>query len=191
MYSVRYCTKCGTKLVENAKYCTNCGIQVLFAVKINVGGVEQDYQHIKSEEEAANKIIDDLGIDKSLFEYVKPSQEYSTIRYKGIDLFRIKYTDNTKWIQVPMTTQMRKANMDNPLFDIEKNKNKDVIEEKAFIKKVKKETNNKDLKKIEREIEKIELDISKLEKEYRINSQLKRLYIIRKNGELLSYLNKN
>lgn len=33
--------------------------------------------------------------------------------------------------------------------------------------------------------------ISKLEKEYRINSQLKRLYIIRKNGELLSYLNKN
>ena len=124
MYSVRYCTKCGTKLVENAKYCTNCGNQVLFAVKINVGGVEQDYQHVKSEEEAANKIIDDLGIDKSLFEYVKPRQEYSTIRYKGIDLFRIKYTDNTKWIQVPMTTQMRKANMDNPLFDIEKNKNK-------------------------------------------------------------------
>lgn len=124
MYSVRYCTKCGTKLVENAKYCTNCGNQVLFAVKINVGGVEQDYQHVKSEEEAANKIIDDLGIDKSLFEYVKPSQEYSTIRYKGFDLFRIKYTDNTNWIQVPMTTQMRKANMDNPLFDIEKNKNK-------------------------------------------------------------------
>lgn len=33
--------------------------------------------------------------------------------------------------------------------------------------------------------------ISKLEKEYKINSQLKRLYIIRKNGELLSYLSKN
>jgi hypothetical protein len=29
--------------------------------------------------------------------------------------------------------------------------------------------------------------IAKLEKEFRINSQLKRLYVIKKNGELLSY----
>ena len=88
-------------------------IQVLFAMKLNIGGVEQDYDHIKEEEEAANVIIDDLGIDKSMFEYVKPSQEYSTIRYKGFDLFRIKYTDNTKWIQLPMTTQMRKIGQKN------------------------------------------------------------------------------
>ena len=124
MYSVRYCTKCGTKLVENAKYCTNCGNQVLFGVKLNFSDIDQQHQHVKLEEDAANTIIDDLGIDKSLFEYAKPSDNYSTIRYKGIDLFRIKYTDNTKWIQVPMTKQMRKANMDNPLFDTEKNKNK-------------------------------------------------------------------
>ena len=123
MYKVSYCTKCGTKVEENARYCTHCGGQ-LFVATLNIGGVEQDYEHVKTEEEAAKTIIDDLGIDKSLFEYVKPSQEYSTIRYKGFDLFRIKYTDNTKWIQVPMTTQMRKENMDNPLFDVEKNKNK-------------------------------------------------------------------
>lgn len=124
MYSVKYCTKCGAKIEENAKYCTKCGNKVLFAVTINVGGVEREYEHVNSEEEAANIIVDDLGIDKSFFEYAKPSLEYSTMRYKGFDLFRIKYTDNTKWIQVPMTTPMRKANKDNPLFDAEQNKNK-------------------------------------------------------------------
>lgn len=124
MYSVRYCTKCGTKLVENAQYCTHCGSKVLFAVKLNIQGVEQEHEHVESEENAANIIIDDLGIDKSLFEYVKPSEDYSTIRYKGFDLFRIKCTENTKWIQVPMTTQMRKENKENTLFDAEKNKNK-------------------------------------------------------------------
>lgn len=124
MYSKKICTKCGAKLEENAKYCSKCGNQVLFAVKLNFVGVEQDYEHVKSEEDAANIIIDDLGLDKSLFEYVKPSLDYSTIRYKGFDLFRIKYTENTKWIQLPMTTPMRKANKENPLFDAEMNKNK-------------------------------------------------------------------
>lgn len=124
MYSVKYCSKCGAKLVENAKYCSHCGSQVLFGVKLNFSNIDQQHQHVKLEEDAANTIIDDLGTDKSLFEYAKPSDNYSTIRYKGIDLFRIKYTDNSKWIQIPMSTQMRKANMENKLFDAEDNKNK-------------------------------------------------------------------
>ena len=123
MYSVKFCNKCGTKIEENAKYCSKCG-SPLFIASINIKGVEQEYEHVKTEEDAANAIIDDLGLDKSLFEYAKPSMEYSTIRYKGFDLFRIKYTDNSKWIEVPMTTPMRKANKDNKLFDAEKNKNK-------------------------------------------------------------------
>lgn len=124
MYVAKYCTKCGAKLVENAKYCIKCGNKVLTYTKIYVEGVEREYEHVKEEEDAANIIVDDLGLDKSLFEYAKPSMEYSTMRYKGVDLFRIKYSNNTKWIQVPMTTQMRKANKDNPLFDAEPNKNK-------------------------------------------------------------------
>lgn len=123
LYSVKYCTKCGTKVEDNTKFCANCG-NPLSVASINIKGVEQDYKHVKSEEDAANVIISDLGVDKSLFEYVKPSENYSTIRYKGIDFFRIKYTDNTKWIQIPMSTPMRKANMDNKLFDAEENKNK-------------------------------------------------------------------
>lgn len=87
-------------------------------------GATQEYNHIESEENAANIIIDNLGVDKSLFKYTKPCKDYSTIIYKDYDLFRIKYTDNAKWIRIPMSTDMRKANINNSLFDAEKNKNK-------------------------------------------------------------------
>lgn len=85
---------------------------------------EKDYDHVESEEKAAAIIIDDLGVDKSLFEYAKPCEDYSTIRYNGFDLFRIKYTNNSKWIRIPMSTDMRKKYKDNPLFEVEQNKNK-------------------------------------------------------------------
>lgn len=91
---------------------------------ITIQGATQEYEHVATEIEAANTIIDDLGIDKSLFKYVKPCDDYSTIQYKGFDFIRIKYTDNSKWIRIPMTTEMRKKYMDDPLFDAEKNKNK-------------------------------------------------------------------
>lgn len=123
MYKAKFCTKCGIKVEETDKYCSKCG-NPLFTATFSISGVEQDYEHVESEENAANIIIDDLGVDKSLFEYVKPSLEYSTIRYKGFDLIRIKYTDNTKWIQIPMSTAMRKVYKDNPLFEAEQNKNK-------------------------------------------------------------------
>ena len=93
---------------------------------ITIIGSTREYEHVESEKEAANIIIDDLGLDKSLFKYVKPCEDYSTIRYddEEVDLFRIKYTDRAKWIQVLMTTDMRKKYKDNPLFDAEKKKSK-------------------------------------------------------------------
>lgn len=95
-------------------------------VKITIQGSTKEYNHVDTEIEAANIIIDDLGLDKSLFKYVKPCDDYSTIRYddEEVDLFRIKYTDRSKWIQVLMTTEMRNKYKDNPLFEVEKNKNK-------------------------------------------------------------------
>lgn len=89
-----------------------------------IRGATQEYQHVKSEEEAANIIIDDLGLDKSLFEYVKPCKNYSTIKYKDYDLFRIKYTDKSKWLQIFMTNNVLKEYKDNKLFEAEENKNK-------------------------------------------------------------------
>lgn len=92
---------------------------------ITIIGSTREYEHVESEKEAANIIIDDLGLDKSLFKYIKPCEDYSTIQYvDGADIFRIKYTDKTKWIQVLMTTDMRKKYKDNPLFDAEKKKSK-------------------------------------------------------------------
>lgn len=91
---------------------------------IIIQGKTQEYEHVDTEIEAANTIINDLGIDKSLFKYVKPCEDYSTIQYKGYDFIRIKYTDKSKWIRIPMTTEMRKKYKDDSLFDAEKNKNK-------------------------------------------------------------------
>lgn len=92
---------------------------------ITIIGSTREYEHVESEKEAANIIIDDLGLDKSLFKYIKQCEDYSTIQYvDGADIFRIKYTDKTKWIQVLMTTDMRKKYKDNPLFDAEKKKSK-------------------------------------------------------------------
>jgi len=93
-------------------------------INITIQGSTKEYNHVDTEVEAANIIIDDLGIDKSLFNYTKPCEDYSTIQYKGFDLIRIKYTNNSKWIRIPMTTEMRKKYNDDPLFDAEKNKNK-------------------------------------------------------------------
>lgn len=93
---------------------------------ITIIGATREYKHVDSETEAINTIIDDLGIDRALFKVVKPSDDYSTVRYNNeeIDLFRIKYTDKSKWIKTPMSTEMRKKYNDDPLFDAEKNKNK-------------------------------------------------------------------
>ena len=93
-------------------------------INITIQGSTKEYNHVDTEIEAANIIIDDLGIDKSLFNYIKPCEDYSTIQYKGFDLIRIKYTNNSKWIRIPMTTEMRKKYNNDPLFDAEKNKNK-------------------------------------------------------------------
>lgn len=90
---------------------------------ITIIGATQEYEHIDAEIEAANTIIDDLGIDKTLFKYVKPCEDYSTIKYiDDVDLFRIKYTDNAKWIKVYMPPELKKKYMDDPLFDAEKKK---------------------------------------------------------------------
>lgn len=122
MYSAKFCTNCGTKIELGNKFCTNCGHKVGLVVEFNIKGVNQ-YDKVESEEEAANKIINDLGLDKSLFRYDKPCKDYSSIKYGDYDLFRIKYTDNTKWIKIPLfDNDTINANIDNPLFEAENNK---------------------------------------------------------------------
>lgn len=94
--------------------------------KITIIGATKEYEHVDAEIEAANTIIDDLEIDKSLFICVKPCEDYSTVRYNNeeIDLFRIKYTDKSKWIGILTTPDIRRKYIDDPLFEAQRNKNK-------------------------------------------------------------------
>ena len=117
-----YCTKCGNKLKDNDKFCTRCGTKQ-FVSSIQIIGSTRDYEHNSDEEETANIIIDDLGIDKSLFEYKKSCEDYSTIAYKNFDLFRLKYTNNTRWIKVYINPSYKKEFIDNEIFSAQTNKN--------------------------------------------------------------------
>lgn len=92
-------------------------------IPITIIGATREYEHVEAEKEAADIILDDLGLDKSLFKYVKPCVDYSTIQYRDDDLFRIKYTDRAKWIQIPVPNDMREKYKDDPLFEAQKKKN--------------------------------------------------------------------
>lgn len=123
MYKIKFCSNCGSKVEEDSKYCGKCG-NLLYSVSFNIQGTTNEYEFVDTEIEAADTIIDNLGIDKSLFKYVKPSNDYTTIQYKDYDFVRLKYTNNAKWIKIPMSTEMKKKYKDNSLFDAEENKNK-------------------------------------------------------------------
>ena len=117
-----YCTKCGNKLNDGDNFCTKCGTKQIVAT-IQIQGGTHEYEHDATEEEIANIIIDDLGLDRGLFEYKKPCEDYSTMAYKNIDLFRLKYTDKARWIKVYISKEAKKKYIDNELFKSQENKN--------------------------------------------------------------------
>lgn len=116
-----YCTKCGNKLNDGDNFCTKCGTKQIVAT-ITIQGGTRDYEHNADEEEIANLIVDDLGLDKALFEYKKPSEDYSTMTYKNVDLFRLKYTEKARWIKCFMSQEAKKIYADNELFKSQTNK---------------------------------------------------------------------
>lgn len=116
-----YCTNCGNKLNDGANYCTRCGTKQIVAT-IQIQGGTRDYEHNADEEEIANLIVDDLGLDKALFKYTKPCQDYSTMTYKNVDLFRLKYTDKARWIKCFISKETRAKYSDDKLFESQKNK---------------------------------------------------------------------
>ena len=67
-----------------------------------------------------SKIATDLKI--SNYEIVNNSDDYTTLKYKEYDLIRLKYTDRSKWISLFLTKEDRDSNIDNPLFEVQKNK---------------------------------------------------------------------
>lgn len=59
---------------------------------------------------------DDLSI-------VANSSDYTTLQYKSIDIIRIKYTNNAKWIKIRMSINDMRNEKDNPLFALQNKKN--------------------------------------------------------------------
>ena len=74
----------------------------------------------QSEIDLLNKIATDIGI--SDFEIVNNTEDYTTLKYKEYDLVRLKYTDKAKWISLFLTKDDKSSNIDNPLFEVQKNK---------------------------------------------------------------------
>ena len=84
---MKYCTHCGTKILDDSKYCTKCGNK-LFEVVFNFG--IKEHKHNSAEEEVIDLIMNNLGIKD--YRIDKNSEDYSTLVYNNRDLFRIKFT---------------------------------------------------------------------------------------------------
>lgn len=73
------------------------------------------------ENEILEKIAKDIKIDN--YEIINNSTDYTTLKYKDYDLVRLKYTESSKWISLFLTKEDKNNNINNNLFDAQKNKN--------------------------------------------------------------------
>ena len=76
------------------------------------------------EENAFNIICSFLPTE--LLEYIhieRKSQSYISMLYGENDFLRLKYSDKAKWISLRIPKDIANSNIDNPLFDAQKNKN--------------------------------------------------------------------
>lgn len=63
------------------------------------------------------------NIDISMVGIEKRSNDYTSVVYGGLnDFMRFKYTDRTKWVSLRLPFDVAADNMENPLFDAQKNK---------------------------------------------------------------------
>lgn len=79
-----------------------------------------------TETEICTYLIDILatyGKNKDLFAIDHPSSAYTTLKYNGSDLARIKSTKKVRWISIGIGSSDRKKYMDSPLFATHNNKN--------------------------------------------------------------------
>ena len=62
-----------------------------------------------------NLILEDLNYPSNEFKIVKNSNEYTTLKYKEYDLFRIKVADYS-WISIFIPPTIKSKYNDSPLF---------------------------------------------------------------------------
>lgn len=78
----------------------------------------------KNVNQVEKNILEQIANYLSLSDYniVANSDDYTTLEYKEYDIVRLKYSQRTKWISIFMTNNDKKENIDNVLFDAQKNK---------------------------------------------------------------------
>lgn len=69
-----------------------------------------------------NKIINKLNLDKNDFIIISNTSDYLTLQYKNFDIVRVKYTVRTKWLSILILGDNKNNNLNNPIFDLQKNK---------------------------------------------------------------------
>lgn len=98
-------------------------------MEIKIGYDLENNNFVRNEPKPINKvefkILETIAKDLDLKDYiiVANSDDYTTMQYKQIDLVRIKYTERAKWISICLTPEDKKENINNPLFEAQKNKN--------------------------------------------------------------------
>lgn len=90
---------------------------------IEIKGITHEYTHVPEEDYILREFIKTLDYPNEDFKIVKPSQNYTTLKYKDYDLIRLKYTDITKWLEVPVIKDMKKKYIGDPLFEEKTKKN--------------------------------------------------------------------
>lgn len=81
----------------------------------------KENSNLPSEKEILLNFIKNFNYDLKI---VSNSANYTTVQYHDFDLLRLKYGTLAKWIEVCMPTEIKKKYINNPLFEMEKNKNR-------------------------------------------------------------------
>ena len=90
----------------------------------------------KQEEEICQYFISHLSSnhDKNKFSIEHRSEEYTSLFYGNNNFIRIKYTPESKWISISPSNEDRVIHINNPLFDMQLNKNQSHWKSKIFSK---------------------------------------------------------
>lgn len=88
--------------------------------------IKNDDHHIYSTNEfrILTNIINKLSKYDDKLKIVSNTDDYLTLQYEEMDIARIKYTDRVQWISVIVVGEDKKRYINNPIFELEKNKNK-------------------------------------------------------------------
>lgn len=111
-------------------------------VKILIGKQDEKKPSNSYDDEVSilNNFIDSYLSDyKDKLKVVNNTDSYTTLQYNEMDLIRLKYSDNTKWITIFIPPKFKNEYIDNELFITQKNKNqlhwKSILNDKSDLTK--------------------------------------------------------